>query len=243
MPKTAVIIPCYNEAARLKPELLLDFFSTRPDLKLVLVNDGSSDDTPAIMENIAGQLPGQCECINHEKRKGKAEAVRAGLNHCLHDPEILFCGYLDADLAVTLDEFERLAGKLKAGSHDFILGCRIKKVGSRIIRNEWRHFYSRVIATFVGYITRLDVYDTQCSAKIFRRSLVPVIAAEPFRTRWLFDVELIDRIRKQVADLNDHGYEEPLLYWNEEKGSKLRWYNFPRIARELIVLRKHNRKK
>ena len=95
----------------------------------------------------------------------------------------------------------------------------------------------------MGYATRLDVYDTQCSAKMFRTHLVPVITAEQFRTKWLFDVELIDRIRKHVGELNDHGHEEPLLAWDEKKGSKLRWYNFFRILRELAILRKYHRKK
>jgi glycosyltransferase involved in cell wall biosynthesis len=242
MPKTAVIIPCYNEANRLKPELLQTFFLRKPGFKLILVNDGSSDGTDGILASIQQVLQDQCAIVVHEKRRGKAEAVRSGFLKCIEEPDIEFCGYLDADLAVSLEEFERLATKLESTAHDFILGCRIKKVGSRIIRNEWRHFYSRIIATFVGYVTKLDVYDTQCSAKIFCRSLLPVIATNPYRTKWLFDVELIDRIRKHVKELNEHGYEEPLLYWNEEKGSKLRWYNFPRILRELFILRKHNRK-
>lgn len=242
MPKTAIIIPCYNEQSRLNREEIILFLSSRPDFKIILVNDGSSDQTGQVLSDIKNSLPGQVEIFTQSERKGKAEAVRSGLLHSLQDPATDIHGYLDADLAVSLEEFQRLSRLLRNSTKDFILGSRIKKVGSRITRNELRHFYSRFIATLVGYSTRLDVYDTQCSAKMFRTKLIPVIAAEPFRTKWLFDVELIDRIRKQVGELNDFGHEEPLLAWDEKKGSKLRWHNFFRIVRELFILRKHHRK-
>ncbi len=243
MPKTAIIIPCYNEQARLNMELVLQFLSSRKEMKVIFVDDGSTDQTPQILEEIKQQLPSQVELVHHPKRKGKAEAVRSGLLESLKDNAVGQHGYLDADLSVSLEEFERLSRLLEINGKDFIFGSRIKKVGSRITRNEFRHFYSRIIATLVGYITRLEVYDTQCSSKIFRSSMVPVIASEPFRTKWLFDVELIDRIRKNVGELNDHGHEEPLLAWDEKKGSKLKWYNFFRILKELSILRKYHRKK
>lgn len=242
MQKTAIIIPCFNEQARLNLESIVQFLSARKNFLALLVNDGSSDQTAQVLEEIKKQLPEQVRIISHQKRKGKAEAVRSGLIESLKDPEVSIHGYLDADLAVSLEEFERLSELMRNSGKSFILGSRIKKVGSRISRNEFRHFYSRFIATLVGYATRLDVYDTQCSAKMFRTELVPVITAEPFRTKWLFDVELIDRIRKQVGELNDHGHEEPLLAWDEKKGSKLKWYNLFRILRELSILRKYHRK-
>jgi dolichyl-phosphate beta-glucosyltransferase len=242
MQKTAIIIPCYNEQARLNMECIVQFLSTRGNMMAVFVNDGSDDQTSQVIEEIRSQLPAQVRMVKHEKRKGKAEAVRSGLIESMKDPEVTIHGYLDADLAVSLEEFERLSNLMAGSGKTFILGSRIKKVGSRISRNEFRHFYSRFIATLVGYITKLDVYDTQCSAKMFRTSIIPVITREPFRTRWLFDVELIDRIRKHVGELNDHGHEEPLLAWDEKKGSKLRWFNFFSIMRELFILRKYHRK-
>ena len=242
MQKTAIIIPCYNEQSRLNIEEIVQFLSRRPAFRLYLVNDGSSDQTGDLLEEIRRQLPDQVAVLNHENRRGKAEAVRTGLLESLKDPETGVHGYLDADLAVSLQEFERLNNLIKESGKEFILGCRIKKVGSRISRNELRHFYTRFNATLVGYITKLDVYDTQCSAKMFRTSLVSDIASEPFRTKWLFDVELIDRIRKARGELNDLGHEEPLLAWDEKKGSKLRWHHFFRIFRELFILRKYHRK-
>lgn len=243
MPKIAVIIPCYNEHKRLDAERIRSFLAKRRDIQMIFINDGSTDDTGQLLESIRDVSPEQVQIISQTKRKGKAEAVRRGLLESLKDTQTPYHGYLDADLAVSLEEFERLGLILSANGNTFIFGSRIKKIGSVITRNEWRHFYSRFIATFIGYITRLDVYDTQCSAKIFHRDLVPAITSQPFHTRWLFDVELIDRIRKQHGDLNKLGHEEPLLEWNEIKGSKLRWYNFFRILRELFILRKYCRKK
>jgi len=243
MPKIAVIIPCYNEHKRLDAERIRGFLSQRPGIKLIFVNDGSTDDTPVLLESIRDASPSNVDIITQPRRKGKAEAVRSGMLESLKDTQTKYHGYLDADLAVSLEEFERLGGILSGNGNKFIFGSRIKKIGSVITRNEWRHFYSRFIATFIGYITRLDVYDTQCSAKIFHADIVPAFTSQPFHTRWLFDVELIDRIRKQHGDLNKLGHEEPLLEWNEIRGSKLRWYNFFRILRELFILRKYCRKR
>jgi dolichyl-phosphate beta-glucosyltransferase len=243
MPKTAIIIPCYNEHKRLDAATILQFLSGNPGITIIFVNDGSKDDTSAIIDSIRHQNQDQVSVVHHPKRMGKAEAVRTGLRHGIDTTDAAYLGYLDADLAVSLQEFSRLSEILSKNGKQFIFGSRIKKIGSVITRNEWRHFYGRFIATLVGYITRLDVYDTQCSAKIFNRDLVPALIEQPFHTKWLFDVELIDRIRKSKGDLNNMGHEEPLLKWNEIKGSKLRWYNFPRILRELFILRKYCRKK
>lgn len=243
MSKIAIIIPCYNELKRLKTENILNFLSQHSEAKFVFVNDGSRDATKDILENIMNLYPDNIVVLNNSKRKGKAESIRIGLTESLKDPDITYHGFIDADLAVSLEEFYRLYNILSASNRQFIFGSRIKKIGSVITRNEWRHFYSRFIATFVGFITKFDVYDTQCSAKLFRAEILPVLIKEPFRTKWLFDVELISRLSTEIGDINTKGYEEPLLKWTEIKGSKLRWYNIFQIFKEIAILYKYYRKK
>ncbi len=188
-------------------------------------------------------FPSQVKVIKLTERSGKAEAVRTGLMESIKDGYYSHHGFIDADLAVTLDELYRLFHIISASGNKFIFGSRIKKIGSNIHRNEWRHFYSRVIATIVGAIIRLDVYDTQCSAKIFQSELIQPIFAHKFRTRWLFDVELICRIHQQYGALNKNGTEEALLNWTEMKGSKLRWFHFFSIVIEVFKLKKYYQSK
>lgn len=243
MPSLSIIIPCHNEEKRLDAGKILGFMHNKPNVHLYIVNDGSTDGTIGILQHIKASIPDRVDIINNKERLGKAEAIRIGLSSSASSNKSEFHSYLDADLAVSLDELYRLYELLTTSRYSFIFGSRIKKIGSEITRNEWRHFYSRIIATMVGFITKLDVYDTQCSAKIFRKELLNAITNEKYKTKWLFDVELICRINKIHGDLNQLGYEEPLLQWTEKKGSKLRWFNFFSIMREVFVIYKYYRAK
>lgn len=243
MPSLSIIIPCYNEEKRLPTEQLTAFLNKNTNVGMILINDGSTDNTIDVLEKLRQKNPQKIRIFSHDKKKGKAEAVRTGMIASASDTAYSHHGFIDADLAISPDELFRLFSILISTSKKFILGSRIKKIGAIIIRNEWRHFYSRIIATIVGSIIRLDVYDTQCSAKIFQTELVTPIFNEEFKTRWLFDVEVICRIDKQYGNLNEIGSEEPVLEWVEKKGSKLRWYNFFQILKEVLVLRKYYRNK
>lgn len=243
MPALSIIIPCYNEEKRIPAEVISTFLQGKENIKIIFINDGSTDKTMDQLEKIKKQHPSKIFILTHDKKMGKAEAVRTGLLESITDPQISHHAYLDADLSISPDELFRLQQMLLASGKKFIFGSRVKKIGSNIIRNEWRHFYSRIIATIVGAIIRLNVYDTQCSAKIFQTELIPIIFNDKFKTRWLFDVEVICRIHNHYGDLNAIGSEEPVLEWIEKKGSKLRWYNFFRIVKEVFVLRKYYRKK
>lgn len=243
MPTLSIIIPCYNEEKRLPDQSIISFLNKNEDARIIFVNDGSKDNTLTVLNKIKELFPVRIIIITHDNKKGKAEAVRTGFLESAKKIEFTHHGFLDADLSISPEELYRLFELLSRSEKKFILGSRIKKIGARIIRNEWRHFYSRIIATIVGSIIKLDVYDTQCSAKVFRSELIPTIFNDPFKTKWLFDVEVICRINNNYGDLNKYGNEEPVLEWIEKKGSKLRWYNFFQIVKEVFILRKNYRNK
>ena len=240
MPVRSIIIPCHNEALRLEPGKFSAFLQQRTGIHLLFVNDGSTDNTQAILEQIRHENREQVTLLSLTSRSGKGEAVRRGMMESLTlFPSASVSGYMDADLSVSLEEIDRLFELFHTANKRFILGSRVKKIGARITRNEWRHFYSRIIATIVGSIIRLDVYDTQCSAKLFRQDTIETAFSNPFRTKWLFDVEIICRLYNAYGPLNDNGLEEPLLEWTERKGSKLRWYSIFRVIREVFILKKY----
>jgi glycosyltransferase involved in cell wall biosynthesis len=237
MQTLSIIIPCYNEAGRLPAAMLTGFLDQHHEIRLVFVDDGSTDQTPDVIAALQSAYPDRVQLLQHKVRKGKAEAVRTGILQVAGQGNGLL-GFIDADMAVTPDEFYRLAQLFRATDFRFYFGSRIKKVGADIKRNEWRHFYSRIIATIVGLLIRLDVYDTQCSAKLFTADTASAVFEKPFKTRWLFDVEIICRLHQLYGSLNQNGKEEPLLQWTEQKGSKIRWYHFFSILKEILVLKK-----
>lgn len=240
MPVHSIVIPCHNEALRLEPGKFSAFLRQSAATHLVLVNDGSTDQTQEVLERIRQMHPDQVTIVSIPERSGKGEAVRRGMMESFHlFPDLMVAAYMDADLSVSFEEMTRLFDKFNTSQKKYVLGSRIKKIGALITRNEWRHFYSRIIATIVGWIIRLDVYDTQCSAKLFRRDIIEAVFSKPFRTNWLFDVEIICRLHQHYGDLNTNGLEEPLLEWTERKGSKLRWYSIFRVIREVFILKKY----
>ncbi len=242
MSALSIIIPCFNEEKRLSPERFSSFLNTYYDCRLLFVNDGSTDNTLKVLTQLQVLFPDRVKIISLLKQCGKGEAVRTGLLESIKETTISHHGYIDADLAVSAEEIYRLFEKIKQTSNRFIFGSRIKKIGTKINRNEWRHFYSRVMATIVGWIIKLDVYDTQCSAKVFKTEIVNPVFKNRFHTKWLFDVELICRIHNLYGELNNNGTEEPLLKWEERKGSKLRWFHFFGILKEVFILKKHYRR-
>jgi hypothetical protein len=104
------------------------------------------------------------------------------------------------------------------------MGSRVKRLGSSIDRQLWRHLTGRIFATFASVISRLPVYDSQCGAKLFRRHAAAIVFREPFVTQWLFDVEILVRLRNRYG-LNtvlQAVNEVPLKTWIDVGGSKWR---------------------
>jgi len=112
-------------------------------------------------------------------------------------------------------------------------------MGRDVKRRAWRHYLGRVFATAVSHALDLPVYDTQCGAKMVRvNTATSTLFATPFRTRWIFDVELIARyLRLPVTpgepSRRERLYELVLPEWHDTPGSKLRWYDFGRAMVEL----------
>lgn len=240
MSSVCIIIPCYNEATRLPADAFLAYLQRVPAVSVCFVNDGSRDDTRAVLDQLRQQQPGQIDVLHLEQNQGKAGAVRAGMLHCAGQP-VDYLGYLDADLATPLDAIGDLRATLDhKPALDLAMGSRVKILGADIRRDPFRHYVGRVIATFISTILKLPVYDTQCGAKLFRRGVVPGLFREPFISPWLFDVELLARLIRQHgrANVPNHVAEVPLRQWIEQSDSRISsgyvfkmWYELYRIHR------------
>jgi glycosyltransferase involved in cell wall biosynthesis len=242
MPDVVVVVPCFNEAARLELGAFRDALARQPALSLVFVNDGSTDGTRALLEGFAAEQPARVVALSLEHNGGKAEAVRRGVLHAGAAGARLV-GYWDADLATPLTavpDFVRvLDGDPEA---QLVLGSRVQLLGRSIRRRPQRHYIGRVFATAASLLLRLAVYDTQCGAKLLRatpRMLQPF--ERPFETRWCFDVELLARVLGMQArgeiDVERQCVELPLMTWEDRSGSKLGLRQVPQVFQELVRLR------
>ena len=229
--RVALVVPCYIEAARLAPATFLAFLPPRPWLTLLFVDDGSHDGTVGMLESIEAACAGQVRVLRLA-HAGKAEAVRAGMVEAAgRQPD--YIGFWDADLSTpleALDDFVALARRRP--DVDLLIGSRVNLMGREIRRSEARHYVSRIFATAASIALDLPVYDTQCGAKLFRATGdVLGLFATPFRSRWIFDVEILQRYL--LLPVRDGGpprrariYEVVLPCWREVAGSKLRPWDF-----------------
>jgi glycosyltransferase involved in cell wall biosynthesis len=233
----SLVIPCYNEAARLPTADFSWLIASRPRLTLLFVDDGSTDATAEVIRRIRAAAGERVLLHRLERNVGKAEAVRHGMRMALdHGAGIV--GYADADLSTPAGELARMLARIEAGPAAVILGSRVRLLGAAIRRRTHRHYLGRMFATAASVALRLPVYDTQCGAKLFRRSDVLIRALEePFRSRWIFDVELLDRLLRGAGDappLCAGAFEEmPLRSWRDVAGSKLRFTSMMRAGLQL----------
>jgi glycosyltransferase involved in cell wall biosynthesis len=214
--RVAIVVPCFNEEARLDAEGLAQLLAAR-DVRLVFVDDGSKDGTREVLQRFAREHE-RVDVVALDENRGKAEAVRAGMLAASRHATIV--GYLDADLATPPDEMLRIVDALRANkSLRAALGARVALLGANIDRKASRHYLGRVFATAASVVLGVRVYDTQCGAKAFRVDAKFADAiATPFSSRWVFDVELLDRLLDGDAS---RVVEVPLHRWRDVRGSKL----------------------
>ncbi len=236
--KTVVVVPCYNEAKRLDVARFRSFLANTRDIDLLLVDDGSTDQTGSLLTSLAHNSGGRVTVCGLERNVGKAEAVRQGVQKALlGSPD--FVGYWDADLATPLETVVQFRSVfLQHKEVQLVLGSRVPLLGRSIHRRTMRQLLGRGFATAASLVLRLPVYDTQCGAKLFRVTpATTCLFTEPFRSRWIFDVEILARLSHTagwgVEGTRRRLFEYPLDRWDEIAGSKLKPRDFLVAAIEL----------
>lgn len=237
---TSIVIPCYNEEKKISKSEYSNFLNNNPEALICFVNDGSKDRTLRVLNVLKAKHETQIHILSLEKNSGKAQAVQVGIKYCNTHFQHQYIGYLDADLATTLEEFIDFRSYLK-GEIVFGFGSRIRKIGSTIERQNDRFLIGRVVATFISNILDIKVYDTQCGSKLFTRVISEQLFEKEFISRWLFDVELFYRMillfgrEKAIQKM----LEIPLKLWVEKGDSKVKlsyglklWFDLYKIRCE-----------
>lgn len=237
--RAAIVVPCHNEARRLSHDTFAEFIRRAENVHLVFVNDGSTDDTLAMLHALMNLEPDRISVCDLPRNVGKGEAVRAGLQRAF-ELDVDYCGYWDADLATPLDvilDFGHLLDTQPAT--EMVLGTRVRLLGRKIERRARRHYLGRLSATVISLTLGLTVYDTQCGAKLFR--VTPEIRAlfeAPFSAGWIFDVEIIARLihtrrNGTLPPADAVIFEYPLSEWRDVEGSNVGPRDYLRAAIDL----------
>ncbi len=220
-----IVIPCYNEERRLDERSLL-CLAESGRLRLLMVDDGSTDRTGAVLDRLASRS-NDIDTLVLPGNVGKSEAVRTGLVEATGRGATVV-GYYDADLATPPNELLRLVHIIESRDDlEAVFGARVAMLGSTIERTALRHYFGRVYATAASLALGVHVYDTQCGAKVFRANRTFLEAIEqPFASQWAFDVELLGRLLKGSGASPgipvDAFLEVPLRSWRDIEGTHVR---------------------
>jgi len=234
LPPFSVVIPCFNEAARIGEtlRLTLDYLTANaPESELIVVNDGSTDATGTIARAILSETNIATRLLENFPNRGKGAAVRSGLL-AAREPIGLF---FDADLSTPLSEIPKVIGAIANGEVDIAIGSRALDRNLIGIRQPWRREQAgRVFNLLVRVATGLPFWDTQCGFKAFRLDVCrPILEAARVRG-FAFDVErlyLAQRAGLQIREIP--------VRWNHAEGSKVSCFRDSlRMLREVIALRK-----
>lgn len=242
MPQTAIVVPCYNEAQRLKVDHFRRFAAASPSIRFFMVNDGSRDDTGGILAHLAASAPQSFAHYDLVRNQGKAEAVRQGMLQAFADgPD--YVGFWDADLATPLEAIPAFCDVLNRHAEvNLVLGVRLPLLGRQIHRKPIRKVLGRLFSHTASWLLQFPMYDTQCGAKLFRATQATRDAfSSPFLSRWIFDVEILARLIRQGDHLAGRErfasiYELPLDVWQDVAGSKLKSGDFYVAAKELLAI-------
>lgn len=205
--KLSIIIPCYNESKDIAKnvDIVKDYLKeNKIDYELIVVNDGSKDNTKEVIESIPDIIP-----VSYEPNRGKGGAVKEGILNATGD----YVLFMDADLSTDISAINQVVEI--APTCDLLIGSRHAK-GSVIKKKQ------PLLRVFIGWCCRLLVNmkfhthlkDTQCGFKAMRLDVAKKIIEKQLINNFAFDVEYI-----YIAKLNNLTIKELGITWSDDRES------------------------
>ncbi len=240
MPVTlSIVIPAYNESVRLRKTLpgVLEYLNANiPNSELIVVNDGSSDDTSAAAhEMLTDSGSVHTSVISYQSNLGKGRAVRLGLLAARAKVAL----FSDADLSTPITETPKLVDPIENGQCDVAFGSRAIDRSLIGVHQSWRREQGgRIFNLAVRLATGMPFWDTQCGFKAFRMSVCrPVVEAATI-DRFGFDVELL-----YIANTAGLRVKEIPVRWDHNEGSKVNLAGDSlRMLSEVALIRRQARR-
>lgn len=230
----SVIVPAYNEEDRIASGIkeILEFLQSEqnPKWELVVVDDGSEDDTPYIIDKIISG-DDRARLIRYSPNRGKGFAVRTGVLDAIG----YWIIFLDADLSTPVDEISNALLLLEGGA-DLVVGTRAHsdsciEVEPSLFRRIASYVFDLVRKNIVG----LDEFsDTQCGFKAARGQAVVPLYKRAIVDRFMFDVEIL-----LLAHRSGLNIKELPVVWRDSPGSTVRlWPGVYEMFRDLLLIRR-----
>jgi glycosyltransferase involved in cell wall biosynthesis len=230
-PHLSIVIPAYNESARIESTLerVMQCIETEGwDAEVLVVDDGSRDNTPAIITRWMEQYP-YLHLIQNPGNRGKGYSVRNGLLQA--SGEIVM--FTDADLSAPMEEAGRLLAALEAGA-DVAIGSRwMDRTRQTIHQPLYRQFFGRCFNAITRIVMGLPFKDTQCGFKAFKRPAAQIIFRLQRIERWGFDPEILFIARKLKYKI----VEVPVTWGHDERSRMSYLRDGLKMLEEMVSIR------
>ena len=221
-PSISIFFPCYNDAGTIGAMVMRAIQALREvsdDYEVLVINNGSTDDSRLIMEELSRLYPHEFCYENHEQALGYGGAVRAGFAKATKD----WVCYTDGDAQYDARELKLLAEKI-SDDVDFINGWKIKR------RDPLHRIWIGIAYQyFVKLMFGLKIKDVDCDFRLMRREIFDVVQLESDTGAITFEL---------VKKAQDAGYrfvEVPVRHFYRQYGES-QFFNFPRVGRTLLAL-------
>jgi glycosyltransferase involved in cell wall biosynthesis len=230
-PQLSIVIPAYNESARIEDALkrVTSCVADRGwDAEILVVDDGSKDDTAVIVQRWMQQHP-RLHLVQNPGNRGKGYSVRNGLLQAAG--EIVM--FTDADLSAPMEEAERLLAAIADGA-DVAIGSRwMDKTRQTIHQPLYRQFFGRCFNWITRSVMGLPFKDTQCGFKAFRRDAAQTIFRLQTIERWGFDPEILFIARKLKYVIR----EVPVTWGHDERSRMSYLKDGMKMLEEMATIR------
>jgi dolichyl-phosphate beta-glucosyltransferase len=235
-PDLSIIIPAYNEELRITPTLdNLHAFLAAGDrsYELVVVDDGSSDGTAALVEQLALRIP-HLRVIRSTPNKGKGAAVRVGMLAARGEIRVM----CDADGSMPPEEMPKLLDQLATGAFEIAIGSRYAPgAAPNVSQPKWRVLWSRLCNKVIQRSLVPGVRDTQCGFKAFTAHAARDLFGRARINGWAFDLEVLALAKRRGWAIAEVG-----VAWTDDRRSRVNpLRDLWKVIKEALTIRKNLR--
>lgn len=230
-PKYSIIIPAYNEHSRIPATLDAVLTAVRShgwNAEILVVNDGSTDNTAEIVREFSRHAP-EVHLLENPGNHGKGYSVRNGILQARG--EIIM--FTDSDLSAPIEEADRLFAAIAQGA-DIAIGSRWLESGRQTQRQPlYRQFFGRCFNLVTRAVMGLPFVDTQCGFKAFTRSAAQTVFQLQTIERWGFDPEILFIALKRGLKIK----EVPVTWAHDERSRMSYLKDGLQMLKELAIIR------